>query len=267
MAFLFKSKKHQDRGLASRDGPQGPGPMGAQSRMKDEKGSRSTPTGSLHSLDNDGSMGSPDQAYARQRGQSLDQQPQTSPQLQQQQQQQQQHPGEPPVRFRSRSHSHSRSRSRDLIIPNLTFRPWNRLTNHGRQQLRNGVPNQLAANPNASLYPWSQRRLTYTSSHPSPFPRYGAAVNSVSSKEGDIYVMGGLINSSTVKGDLWLIEAGTNMACYPLATTAEGPGPRVGHSSLLVGNAFIVFGGDTKIEETDVLDETLYLLNTCKPDQ
>ncbi len=123
----------------------------------------------------------------------------------------------------------------------------------------------MAANPNASLYPWSQRRLTYTSSHPSPFPRYGAAVNSVSSKEGDVYVMGGLINSSTVKGDLWLIEAGANMACYPLATTAEGPGPRVGHSSLLVGNAFIVFGGDTKIEETDVLDETLYLLNTCKP--
>lgn len=77
-------------------------------------------------------------------------------------------------------------------------------------------------------------------------------------------MMGGLINSSTVKGDLWLIEAGANMSCYPLATTAEGPGPRVGHSSLLVGNAFIVFGGDTKIEETDVLDETLYLLNTCK---
>ncbi len=78
--------------------------------------------------------------------------------------------------------------------------------------------------------------------------------------------MGGLINSSTVKGDLWLIEAGGSMACYPLATTAEGPGPRVGHASLLVGNAFIVYGGDTKIEETDVLDETLYLLNTCKSD-
>ena len=76
--------------------------------------------------------------------------------------------------------------------------------------------------------------------------------------------MGGLINSSTVKGDLWLIEAGGNMACYPLPTTAEGPGPRVGHASLLVGNAFIVYGGDTKIDETDVLDETLYLLNTCK---
>lgn len=106
--------------------------------------------------------------------------------------------------------------------------------------------------------------MNFTSSIPSPFPRYGAAVNSVSSKEGDIYVMGGLINSSTVKGDLWIIEAGGSLSCYPLATTAEGPGPRVGHASLLVGNAFIVYGGDTKIDETDVLDETLYLLNTCK---
>jgi len=113
------------------------------------------------------------------------------------------------------------------------------------------------------LYPWSQKRLTYTSSHPPPFPRYGAAVNSNASKEGDIYVMGGLINSQTVKGDLWMIEAGGSMTCYPLATTAEGPGPRVGHASLLVGNAFIVYGGDTKIDESDVLDETLYLLNTC----
>lgn len=79
-----------------------------------------------------------------------------------------------------------------------------------------------------------------------------------------MYVMGGLINSSTVKGDLWMIEAGGSLSCYPLATTAEGPGPRVGHASLLVGNAFIVYGGDTKIEENDALDETLYLLNTCK---
>ncbi|KAL2269066.1 hypothetical protein VTJ83DRAFT_3912 [Remersonia thermophila] len=211
MAFLFKSKKHQDRGLPSRDGSQGPAPIGsAAGRMRDEKGTRSTPTGSLHSIDNDGS---PEQTYPRQRGQSLDQ-------------------SSPPAQYSS------------------------------EQPYRNGASAPMTNNPNASLYPWSQRRLTYTSSQPPPFPRYGAAVNAVSSKEGDIYVMGGLINSSTVKGDLWLIEAGANMACYPLATTAEGPGARVGHASLLVGNAFIVFGGDTKIEETDVLDETLYLLNT-----
>ena len=75
--------------------------------------------------------------------------------------------------------------------------------------------------------------------------------------------MGGLINGATVKGDLWIIEAGgSTLSCYPVATTAEGPGPRVGHASLLVGNAFIVFGGDTKIDDSDVLDDTLYLLNT-----
>ena len=78
-------------------------------------------------------------------------------------------------------------------------------------------------------------------------------------------MMGGLIHGSTVKGDLWLVEAGSgNLSCVPLATTSEGPGPRVGHASLIVGNAFIVYGGDTKMDDRDVLDDTLYLLNTCK---
>ncbi|KAF2105109.1 hypothetical protein NA57DRAFT_63290 [Rhizodiscina lignyota] len=114
-----------------------------------------------------------------------------------------------------------------------------------------------------SPYPWSQRRLNFTA-QANPFPRYGAAVNSSASKEGWIYLMGGLINSTTVKGDLWMVEASSGtMACYPVQTPSEGPGPRVGHSSLLVGNAFIVFGGDTKLQEEDVLDDTLYLLNTA----
>ncbi|KAI1152118.1 hypothetical protein F4825DRAFT_330551 [Nemania diffusa] len=211
MAFLFKSKKNQDRNISSRDGP----PSGIQSpagriARDDKQHSRATPTGSLHSLDESG--GSPDvEKYAVRRAAQQEQPQQTQPQ-------------QPPS--------------------DLPFR---------------NAPQQ---NANASLYPWSQRRLTFTSNVPSPFPRYGAAVNSISSKEGDIYIMGGLINSSTVKGDLWIIEAGSNLACYPLATTAEAPGPRVGHSALLVGNAFIVYGGDTKIDESDVLDETLYLLNT-----
>lgn len=78
-------------------------------------------------------------------------------------------------------------------------------------------------------------------------------------------MMGGLIDGSTVKGDLWMIESsGGGLNCLQVATVSEGPGPRVGHASLLVGNAFIVFGGDTKIDENDSLDDTLYLLNTCK---
>jgi hypothetical protein len=59
-------------------------------------------------------------------------------------------------------------------------------------------------------------------------------------------------------------SGGGNLSCYPIATVSEGPGPRVGHASLLVGNAFIVFGGDTKMDDNDSLDDTLYLLNTCE---
>ncbi|CAO1600124.1 Negative regulator of mitotic exit [Xanthoria calcicola] len=133
---------------------------------------------------------------------------------------------------------------------------------HGARPPLTGPSPPVSAN-NASPYPWSQRRLNFTSSQPNPFPRYGAAVNAVSSKEGDLYLMGGLVNGSTVKGDLWMIEAGAvALGCYPVGTTFEGPGPRVGHASLLVGNAFIVFGGDTKVDDRDKLDDTLYLLNT-----
>ncbi|KAE9983892.1 hypothetical protein Vi05172_g9889 [Venturia inaequalis] len=125
------------------------------------------------------------------------------------------------------------------------------------------IPQGLQQPPGDSPYPWSQRRLNFTN-NVSPFPRYGAAVNAMASKEGWVYMMGGLVNSQMVKGDLWMVEVGNgSMACYPVNTTSEGPGPRVGHASLLVGNAFIVFGGDTKLEDGDVLDDTLYLLNTA----
>jgi hypothetical protein len=77
MAFLFKSKKSQDRALASRDGgSQGSIQSGSARAVRDEKAAmqRATPTGSLNSIDNDGS-GSPDQGYGR-RGPSVDQGPQ-----------------------------------------------------------------------------------------------------------------------------------------------------------------------------------------------
>jgi hypothetical protein len=52
MAFLFKSKKNQDRSLQSRDGPNS-GAQSASGRMaRDEKhGTRGTPNGSLNSFD------------------------------------------------------------------------------------------------------------------------------------------------------------------------------------------------------------------------
>src|SRR4051794_27269810 len=100
------------------------------------------------------------------------------------------------------------------------------------------APNMNPAN--AALYPWSLKKMTLSSSMASPFPRYGHAANSNAGKEGEVYVMGGLIRSQNVRGDLWLLEGGgPNLSAYPVVTTAEGPGPRVGHASLLVGNAFI----------------------------
>lgn len=124
--------------------------------------------------------------------------------------------------------------------------------------------NQPHPGPNQALFPWSQRRMQLPAPHATPFPRYGAAVNAMASEDGDIYLMGGLVDGSTVKGDLWVIQSsGNNVSCFPISPKTEGPGPRVGHASLLVGNAFIVFGGDTKLDENDTLDDTLYFLNTC----
>jgi hypothetical protein len=160
----------------------------------------------------------------------------------------------PPQPLRERSDSNGPVRSNQRALDNL--------------HLNTDLPSQngrIAANQQQeSPYPWSSRRLNFTTGG-NPFPRYGAAINATASKDGTIYLMGGLVGGATVKGDLWLTEMGNgSMSCYPISTTGDGPGPRVGHASLLVGNAFIVFGGDTKLADNDDLDDTLYLLNTCK---
>ncbi|KAF1947252.1 kelch domain-containing protein 3 [Clathrospora elynae] len=145
--------------------------------------------------------------------------------------------------------------------------PGNASTPEPKALREKADPNTQNANPRFagnspdSPYPWSSRRLNFSAGN--PFPRYGAAINATASKDGTIYLMGGLVGGATVKGDLWLTEMGNgSMACFPISTTGDGPGPRVGHASLLVGNAFIVFGGDTKLADNDDLDDTLYLLNT-----
>lgn len=72
MAFLFKSKKNQDRALSSRDGNSAiPAPMqGAPGRMARDDKQRATPTGSLNSIENDAAAtGSPEQAVGHRRAQ------------------------------------------------------------------------------------------------------------------------------------------------------------------------------------------------------
>jgi hypothetical protein len=153
---------------------------------------------------------------------------------------------------------------RDRADPNSQVHSPCGLSMHHSECMLTALKNaRTLGSPPDSPYPWASRRLNFTAGN--PFPRYGAAINATASKDGTIYLMGGLVGGATVKGDLWVTEMGNgSMACHPVSTTGDGPGPRVGHASLLVGNAFIVFGGDTKLADNDDLDDTLYLLNTCE---
>lgn len=72
---------------------------------------------------------------------------------------------------------------------------------------------------------------------------------------------GGLHYSDVLTLDL------NNMKWTKLATTGEGPGPRDSHSSVLVGNKMIVFGGTNgfkKVNDIHVLD--LVTLEWVRPE-
>lgn len=119
------------------------------------------------------------------------------------------------------------------------------------------------SNPRNLISPWRKRKL-----YNSPFPRFSHAASSITSDQGAIYLMGGL-SSNAVYGDMWVIEPikNENSENYPyIASPIENiervPSPRTGHASVLIGNAFIVFGGDTVIDEHDqFLDNKLYFFN------
>ena len=123
-----------------------------------------------------------------------------------------------------------------------------------------------------------------------PFPRFGHAANASVGKEGEIYVFGGLVKEKR-KSDLYVLDSGKllcrcrwddltllgSMTAYTINSTGEGPSPRLGHASLLVGNAFIgshgaplhftdalVFGGECATTDLSH-DDSLYLLNTSIP--
>lgn len=103
----------------------------------------------------------------------------------------------------------------------------------------------------------------------SPFPRYRHAASSVASEKGEVFVMGGL-KKGEVFGDTWKIvpqEDAQHMVQGYVAkntevTTKNSPPARVGHSVVLCGNAFIVFGGDTvDTDEKGFPDNNFYLFN------
>jgi hypothetical protein len=96
----------------------------------------------------------------------------------------------------------------------------------------------------APPFPWSMRKLRNVN----PFPRFGHAANAAAGKEGEVYVFGGLVKEKR-KNDLFVIDSGMpfsgielmegSMTAYNISATGDGPSPRLGHASILVGNAFI----------------------------
>lgn len=76
--------------------------------------------------------------------------------------------------------------------------------------------------------------------------------------------MGGL-RETNVYGDIWMVSYHKDFSAYfakPIENLERVPAPRVGHSCILIGNAFIVFGGDTaETNEAGDLDDNLYFFN------
>ncbi|KAK0569231.1 hypothetical protein OC861_001157 [Tilletia horrida] len=176
------------------------------------------------------------------------------------------------------SHSHLQSQSGSLPAQQA------QQTGPGEQQR-----SQTRA-PNV-VFPWSQRPLTLLPPRflderqqappgalsPSPFPRYGLAVNATASANGEVYLFGGLVRDM-VKNDLYTLRvdrlasslgsasavanaASNGISAELVQTTGEIPPPRVGHATVLVSNVLILWGGDTKVRADDVHDAGLYLLN------
>lgn len=111
--------------------------------------------------------------------------------------------------------------------------------------------------PHQLVQPWSKAKLLI-----SPFPRYRHTASTVSNDRGEIFVMGGLHNTS-VYGDTWLIKQdnGKHFQTLQVEITENSPVPRVGHASTTCGNAYVIFGGDTVSNQDGEIDNDLYLFN------
>ncbi|ANZ74077.1 BA75_00316T0 [Komagataella pastoris] len=118
--------------------------------------------------------------------------------------------------------------------------------------------------------PWTKKFL-----YNSPFPRFMHTASSFLTENGSFFVMGGL-RDANVYGDIWILQptnaknssnedSGPTNYCYlakPIENFEGIPAPRVGHSSVLIGNAYIVFGGDTlQTNEIGELDNNLYFFH------
>lgn len=121
----------------------------------------------------------------------------------------------------------------------------------------------LGPAPGNASTPWRRHKL-----YDSPFPRYRHSVSQVASEKNEIFLMGGL-KEGNVFGDTWKIvphASGANIdrftATHIEVVNKNNPPARVGHASVLCGNAYIIYGGDTvDTDYNGFPDDNFYMFN------
>lgn len=166
--------------------------------------------------------------------------------------------------------AHSDSLSRQLSMEEMS---WKTNSSHG-MAFDESIPDVgTIIAPRFSVHskdlsPWSRQALDLSKCSIKPVPCTGAAVSHVCSNEGKVYLHGGMIHANTINHDIWTIEIKEEPTCYPMTTNGTAPWARLHHAALVVGNAFIVFGGSMKENDSDEIDSSLdnglYFLNTSE---
>jgi hypothetical protein len=72
-------------------------------------------------------------------------------------------------------------------------------------------------------------------------------------------IFGGLVHEH-VRNDLWSMDV-RDCTTMPVKTKGDSPMARVGHASVIADRIMLVWGGDTKVQQTDAQDEGLYILD------
>ncbi len=163
--------------------------------------------------------------------------------------------------------THSDAQSRHLSMEEMSWK-----TVSSREANLDGVIPDVDTNvvPDIAEHskgfsPWSQQTLNISADL--QFPRDGIAMSQTCSNEGDLYLQGGRFEDLPIDHDFWIIKTNWPPTCYQIATPSEateglGPHSRSGHAALLVGNTFIIFGGNLRNER--FMDDNLLLLDTSK---
>lgn len=128
------------------------------------------------------------------------------------------------------------------------------------------------------MYPWSFSRLALKAPErlpnpnlipsvtpsPSPFPRYGHTLTPTPTSTGELVLFGGLVDNQP-RNDVYLFSTEDRFPVRLLETFGDIPSPRFGHACAVVGNAVMIWGGDTRTDQREKpgegLDSSLYVLN------